>query len=381
LEEITVGTHESPDLDCVISCAILVEFGGYRISSYQFLGSGDVPLRLLIKGKVFFLDRGRGDLDHHGKEGCTSTLLAAKKVGIAEQPWIKPILRWVEQTDLEGQSLPFQLSTILKGMVHSGTPSEKIMEKGVKWAKAILRFHQQKKERKNEKVREEIIKILREKAIEEVPPRLATYIQKLTNPQFSRIGDVVEIWGGLEEDKEKMEMLTEVMMGEVKDFELFKGAEKEIREKGEIEVVGEVKIGVIESANPKISSKWRSLEECPHVILQRQTNGHNQITFNKKSEIRELIYRIAEEIVARLRKAEAKKKRVFIPPSQLTTDYSSVVAEWYFHTPTPGEVGGIFNGSLTAPNIPPSKLSKEEIIKIIKEAVETVLKEKSKEKK
>jgi hypothetical protein len=373
LEEITVATHESPDLDCVISCAILVEFGGYRISSYQFLGSGDVPLRLLIKGKVFFLDRGRGDPDHHGKEGCTSTLLAAKKVGIAEQPWIKPILRWVEQTDLEGQSLPFQLSAILKGMVHSGTPSEEIMERGVKWGKAILKFHHEKRKRENEKVREEVIKILQEKAIDEVPPRLATYIQKLTNPQFSRIGDVVEIWGGLEENKEKMEMLTEVIMGEVKDFELFKGAEKEIREKGELEVVGEVKIGIIESSNPKISPKWRSLEEAPDVIVQRQ-EGHTQIffnysTINKKTQL----YELAAAIVGGLRAAEAKKKKVFVPPSELTTDYSSVVPEWYFHTPRPGEVGGIFNGSLTAPNVKPSRLTKEEIVDIIKGAVESVV--------
>jgi hypothetical protein len=380
LEEITVGTHESPDLDCVISCAILVEFGGYRISSYQFLGSGDVPLRLLIKGKVFFLDRGRGDLDHHGKEG-TSTLLAAQKVGIAKEGWIQPILRWVERVDLEGQSLPFQLSTILKSLVYRGGASEKIMERGVKWGKAILKFHHEKRKRENEKVREEVIKILQEKAIDEVPPRIKAYLEKLANPRFERIGDVVEIYGGLDDEKEKKEMLKVVLTAEVEDWKLFQAAEEEIREKGELEVVGEVKIGIIESSNPKISPKWRSLEEAPDVIVQRQ-EGHTQIffnysTINKKTQL----YELAAAIVGGLRAAEAKKKKVFVPPSELTTDYSSVVPEWYFHTPRPGEVGGIFNGSLTAPNVPPSKLSKEEIIKIIKEAVETVLKEKSEEKK
>lgn len=92
------------------------------------------------------------------------------------------------------------------------------------------------------------------------------------------------------------------------------------------------------------------------VVITFRSTGHCQITC--RSNDGQLISKM-EEIAFQLRKAETKRRGRSEPEANFWAK-NRLVANWYF-----ADFGGVFNGTLTNPTIPPTKLSGIEIFNIV----------------
>ncbi len=370
MKEEIIWTHTRPDVDAIIAVALLCMYKGRKKMKFFFDKEGDrlIAPQLYFKN-MRFIDRGRRDLDHHidyhNQEGVTSTDLVAKELRIDEEKWLQSILRFVRRVDLEGRSLPFDFNDILKSIARDFTVSdEEMMKMGIEMANAIIEFHRRKLERHNEfglKILEEFFK----KRRVEIPERFKKYMKLLKNPRFQRVCDFIEIVVGLKETKNEEcavafgEMILEFLY---KDVERFNRAKKELEERARIIRMGKYIICAIVSDNPKISPAARSLFKAD-VVVQRNKDGHVQIYFNyqKLKKAKE----IAKEIVRFLRILECIEQERKIPKGSLQVERVEEIPEWYFFTPAGGGPL-ILNGSMTAPNVPVTKIPFPKIIETIK---------------
>lgn len=375
-EEIIVAVHTKPDADCFFAVALLKR--KYSITNYWFLKDGDEPMPTeIIFKKIRFVDRGRIDLDHHGRQGTTSTLLTAQEVGVASERWMQPILKYIHRADLLGKSWPFDIAELGKVLARTSSLTDyQRMEAGVKMAQAILYFHEKGLKRNNNFVYQIISEFAKRKKL---PPRFQQYHRQLSNPRFQRPCDLVEITTALTEiegEEKTKEFVLELLELLYLDFQRYLIAKKEVKKARKIPVKFQNKMAFIVagiSENPKFNPAARKLGAL--VVIQRQPTGHTQIFFDanriRKSEI-------TDNIVAMLRLKEAQKEN--IPLDRKYTKIRLAAApqwlgekeplrRWYYFVGGNGSVM-ILNGSLTAPNIQPTKLSLEEIISIVKKCFE-----------
>ena len=335
-----------------------------------------MPTEIIFK-KIRFVDRGRIDLDHHGRQGTTSTLLTAQEVGVASERWMQPILKYIHRADLLGKSWPFDIAELGKVLARTSSLTDyQRMEAGVKMAQAILYFHEKGLKRNNNFVYQIISEFAKRKKL---PPRFQQYHRQLSNPRFQRPCDLVEITTALTEiegEEKTKEFVLELLELLYLDFQRYLIAKKEVKKARKIPVKFQNKMAFIVagiSENPKFNPAARKLGAL--VVIQRQPTGHTQIFFDanriRKSEI-------TDNIVAMLRLKEAQKEN--IPLDRKYTKIRLAAApqwlgekeplrRWYYFVGGNGSVM-ILNGSLTAPNIQPTKLSLEEIISIVKKCFE-----------
>jgi hypothetical protein len=315
---------------------------------------------------IVWIDRGRQVFDHHGIKGKTSTQIVAEELGIADQKWLRPILAHVQRADLEGRSDPMDLNDMLKSIARELNDDLKIMELGIEIATAILIFHREEMKRDNARAAQ----IVKEEFGDEkkMPERIRHYYQLLQNPNFARVcdfGELATMNSGLA--KEVLKFL-------VADIEKYQKAMEEVKIAKKIEISKRYFIIVGESNNPKFNVAARQTGAA--IVIQRNTTGHTQVYFNNKI-LGTQVEKIAEDLIEALRLREIlldpSKKLPWIKSSLRSTGKIEEVPEWYFFK---GEKGGclILNGSLTAPEIPVTRISVEEIteftVNIFKNALE-----------
>jgi hypothetical protein len=364
-----VATHPKLDEDAILSVALL-ELSGARIKGYWFRGEGDEALPPQIDFKdVLWIDRGRRVFDHHGILGKTSTDIVAEELGIANEKWIQPILRHVRRVDLEGRSEPMDLNEMIKSIARELNNDEEIMKLGVKIATAIINFHRNNVRRDNQKA----AMIIKEFFGEEMPERIRHYFELLQNPNFARPCDFAEL------ATMDTELAKEVLKFLVADIEKYQRAMKEIKTAKRIEISGYFII-VGESNNPKFNVAARQIGAA--IVIQRNTTGHTQVYFNNKI-LGVRVEKIAEDLVECLRLREilldSSKKLPRIKSSLRSVGKIEEVPEWYFFK---GEKGGclILNGSLTSPDVPPTKIPLEEIAEFAVDVLKNVSENKGKRK-
>lgn len=175
------------------------------------------------------------------------------------------------------------------------------------------------------------------------------YIVKLLHQQHSDKPEIAMEWSMIGIEAKYLEQL-QFWTRTKEEFE--KTADIE-----EIEVFGghKLKMVAVVSDDEQISKFARSEHGADAaVVIQRCSTGNTQIYMNKKYGL--TAYDVAQMI--RLAEQEAKGKVI-------TTDWRDLsregrvegAEEWYFHH----EGQMLLNGSLTAKNIPPTKLSIEKI--------------------
>lgn len=355
-------THTRADIDVFFTAALL------KIKKFFFLKSGEGSTMNFRNAR--YIDRGRQDLDHHGKKGKTSFDLVLEELNLQNEKWAQPIKRFVQRADLNGESLPYDVSQISKAVVRiKDINDEENMQIGIEMAEAILKFHKKELLRDNEFTRQIIAKFIDEKK-EKVPKMLTRYFEQLSNPKFERPSDLVEILTGyynnnpknLEKTKRFAEKLLEYTLH---DRKLFEKAQEDLQETMKIKT----RKGLIivkeyqEEANPKFNVAARKIGAI--AVIQRQMkNKQTQIFFDTKRITRKQ----TDKIISFLRLLEAGVK---INKNELTKEGRiEKVNEWFYFV---GEKGGvmILNGSLTAPNVPPSQLSTQQIIESVKAGLET----------
>ena len=118
----TIVTHESPDLDAILSCLLLKKFGnekfpGVEESKIVFISAGSLYLgkkssKLLQEG-IITVDTGGGKFDTHpddnkvdkSKVDRSASDLVAEYLGIINNPSLKNIIEYTRLHDSTGHSL------------------------------------------------------------------------------------------------------------------------------------------------------------------------------------------------------------------------------------------------------------------------------------
>jgi hypothetical protein len=360
---IIIATHKKPDEDSILPLTLL-KMAGAKIAGFLFFGEGDEPLPPQIETKnIVWIDRGRRGFDHHGIKGKTSTQIVAEELGIANEKWLRPILAHVKRVDLQGKSEPMDLNDMLKSIARELNNDEEIMKLGVEIATAIINFHRNNMRRDNQKA----AKVIQEFFGEKMPEKICHYFELLQNPNFSRPCDFTEV------ATVDSELAKKVLKFLVADIEKYQKAMEEVKIAKKIEISKRYFIIVGESNNPKFNVAARQTGAA--IVIQRNTTGHTQVYFNNKI-LDDLVRKIAEDLVEVLRLREilldSSKRLPRIKSTLRRTGKIEEVPEWYFFS---GEKGGclILNGSLTAPEIPPTKIHLEEISEIVSDVLRSHL--------
>lgn len=354
-----VGTHHAPDLD-VIAAIVLIQLYGdkkQKEAALIFLRGGDETLNEL--GGITLLDRGRGEFDHHGMKRIETTAsLVAKKLGVAEDKVIQRLLGKVQRSDLQGESLAFDASDLIKCMQRLETANEEIVEMGTRLVNDGIEFSKRALQRDNLKVQKVVSDFLVNKEI--VPPKFQDYIDKLNNPQFERPFDLSEIFVtemvqfGEEKARSFIRKLLEF---EYQDSVNYLKALEEVRDAWKTKVRGNV-IVVDVSDNPRFKDAARN-DQRALVTVQRRSSGQTQIYFDTERITDSLV----EALVSMIRLEECLIQGRGIPKDDLRqSEWVDRIPEWYFYRvpqipgkkKKPGRF--ILNGSITAPDVPPSKI-------------------------
>lgn len=363
-KRVIVATHTRPDEDVIISVALL-RHAGVNIIDYWFRKEGDesLPPQLQFEN-ILWVDRGRRVFDHHGIKGETSASMVAKELGI-EKKWLQPILNHVKRADLEGRSEPMDINHILKAISREINNDEEIMKIGLEIASALICFHEKSLLRDNAFVATIISDYFAEK---EMPERIKRYCQLLLlHSKFQRSCDFVEILCGkreLENENNAREFGKMILNYIVKDIERYKEAEEEVRAAKKIVVSLPYRWLIVagESDNAKFNVAARELGAA--VVIQRNKDGHVQIYFNNKILSPQMIAAISEDLIEIIRMREislGSNQKIPIKSTLRNPGKITEVPEWYLFA---GEKGGrlILNGSLTAPDIPVTKINFDEIV-------------------
>jgi len=345
-----VATHTKPDEDVAFSVALL-ELNGARIKGYWFRKEGDETLPPQIDFKeVLWIDRGRRVFDHHGIPGKTSTDIVAEELGIANEKWIQSILRHVRRVDLEGRSEPMDVNDMIKSIARELNNDKEIMKLGVEIATAIINFHRNNMRRDNQKA----AKVIQEFFEEEMPERVRHYFELLKNPNFVRVCDFAEL------ATVNPDLAKEVLKFISADIKKYEAAQKDVERAQKIKV-GKYLIIAGMSDNPKFNPRARKIGAA--MVIQKNSSGHVQIYFNNKILSPVTIERISGDLIEILRMREISldptKK---MPPKNNLRKPEKIeeVPEWYLFVAEGGRL--ILNGSLTAPDVPPTKIDFSEII-------------------
>lgn len=367
-----IGTHHAPDLDAVASIYLWQNYGDEEAKESivrLFLREGDTALITPQLMGVTLFDRGRGEFDHHGgknNEGETTASLVAKKLGVAEDKAIQRLLAKVQRSDLQGESLAFDASDIIKCMQRLEVPNEEIIELGIRIVKDGVEFSKSNLTRDNLALQGIIKDFLVDKRV--IPPKFRGYLDRLSNPRFERPFDLVEIQAV--EGKEGNDFILKLLNYEYRDSQNYLKAIGEVRKAWKITRRGATIVADI-SDNPRFKDAARNVQEAL-ITIQRRTNGQTGVFFDTERITDELI----EAFLSMIRLEECLVQGRAIPKEDLRQpEWVEGIPEWYyFKAPQipgkkkkPGRF--ILNGSLTAPDVPPSKIPMDTLRYLAEKAV------------
>jgi hypothetical protein len=140
-------THERPHLDEIVAIWLLRKFGEQRFPGVATAGvsfttvrklvdAGAKPEELEARGTLL-LGIGGGRFDEHPtqdegrKNGECATTLVAKELGVADDPSLAKILRFVRAADVDGNASPFDISYVVK-LLHARHPEDP--DRVIEWA-------------------------------------------------------------------------------------------------------------------------------------------------------------------------------------------------------------------------------------------------------
>lgn len=113
----------------------------------------------------------------------------------------------------------------------------------------------------------------------------------------------------------------------------------------------------IKSDNPEIGAYARSKYGVEaQVVIQKNSKGQVSITSQKRASI------CFDRVVVALRKKEMQLKKIFYPKIDFASDGTiPQIPEWYYDK----NAARIFNGSLSATEVPPTKIYFGDIVKMV----------------
>jgi len=354
----TIATHTSPDPDAITAIWLLVVYLKLKLEKIGFWFTKDQNTEMTPFLNMVLVDRGLGELDHHATgQQKTSASLTAKKLGVQNEPFVKRMLEHIADSDLRGISPSFSLAYILKCVQRNkDMDDEKKVVLGLRTISALERFYKNKTNRNNPYVNSLVTKLL---PMGMIPKQIGDYQNQLRNPKFVRDFDFVEIVLGEELlDKERAKELAKTLLTIVHTDSLFYyeaqntlGTAIKVAMKGHL-IVAQV------TDNTKFNVAARS--EGASISIQRQTNDSTQIYFNNQKVVEDPMIGCLASVI-RLEEQLIQKRPVPLTDLRVPGVVEEV-PEWYFFKTVNGPGRFILNGSLTTPDIPPSKLSLETLV-------------------
>jgi hypothetical protein len=374
------GTHTAPDFDVVSTFYLEEDYGGLdpKQTAVIFLKGGDESLTGGMMGdSVVLIDRGRGGLDHHGRnfnDAETSASLMAKKLGITEDKNVQALLGLAKRKDLQGVALPCDAPDIVSCIQKTRDLSdEEKLRLGIRIVRSAMEFRKRKLQRDNRWGQKVCIDFLAERKPDKIPEKFSQYIDKLQNEGFNRPFDIVEILVGEKAQfgEEEAVRFVKTLLGFVfNDSIKFYQAKQEFRENAAKKEIKGILMTVHCTDNEKFNPAARS--EGASIIVQRDTDGHTQIFFSTEDPL--LNDSIIDSIAAMVRLEECLVQGNTIPDVDLAqSEWVDGIAEWYYYKAPP--IGGkkpgrfIMNGSLTAPDVPCSHIPLSALFEIVQKAV------------
>jgi hypothetical protein len=365
-----IGTHTRPDLDAIASIWLWQNYGDEKAKKSivaLFLTEGDIALITPLMGITLF-DRGKGEFDHHRNNQIAETTasIVAKKLGVAENSEIKRLLGKVQRSDLQGESLPFDASDLIKCMQRLAIPNEEIVKLGMRIVEDGIEFCKKNLKRNNQAVHQIVREFLANKEI--IPPKFQDYLERLNNPRFERPFDLVEILAV--EGENAKDFILKLLEYEYRDSLNYLRAIEEVRKAWKVTVRG-VNIVADVSDNPRFKDAARN-DQKALITIQRRSNGQTGIYFDTERIDDALI----ETLISMIRLEECLIQHRPIPKADLRKpEWVEGIPEWYYYKapwiPGKKKKPGRFllNGSLTAPEVPPSKIPMEILRELAQKAI------------
>ncbi len=376
-----IAYHESPDSDVFGTIALLfMELCEKKkiklekaVSMFKFLPLRNGDCSISSIKECIFVDRGHKDFDHHGTTAGSSFEIALTKLGLARERWLTTIRKVIYNSERKGFSNAFDINEISKVIGRSRLNEREKIELGVKTAYMVLLFHKRGLERNADITKRYIQDFFAEKK-EKMPKRFKLYEAQMDKETFQRPCDLCEILSAsLEEYGEKKtkrfgETLMELLY---EGFVKYKEARKNRREFNEIIVREGYPVVVIDAFSKNILLNEKShvvaMKNGGVIVIQKNKKGNVQVFF-RTDVINE---EVSRSIVGEYRALELKAQDKNIPISKKSlykTGAVPEIPEWYYFL---GDKRGdgtrgmfIFNGSLTAPDVPPTRIDLQVIVEV-----------------
>lgn len=336
----TIKTHHRTDADELLAIYLIMRFGERLVSSEEipveftdagtrtpdgkpveeWMSKGFLPVG--IWGSPFDEHRNGSRPRRHGE--CAATLMA-KHLGISEDPKLKPILQYVLGCDYGNQDYQEDGLSVLVKKIHWLCPTEPLMVMSWFFEAVDVKYGDSM----------------------EPDNFSAGYIYK----RMLSLGYAdAERWYGLVQDALEGQR---IHFGTVTPTEY---------ERGDVITVpgqnGKVNVAVVSSNDELIwpYSKTKAGGRCG-VLVQKKSTGNVQIFSD--GHVRHIFLRNVAPIIRRLAMAASGRYSKNLSDQYLSREGSEIFGaeEWCFMHDI-----FLFNGSLTAPNVKPTKLSLEQIV-------------------
>lgn len=298
-----------PQSDTIVAIYLLQTYGKERfpgvesakISIVDAIDENETAESMDAQG-IILIDIGGGVFDHHGKpEQTTASALIAKHLGVIADPSISKMLKYAERCDFYGK----------------GTISEDPLDRAFGLSGLIT-------------VAKKVYENDSQKVVDIFLPILAVHHSE-------------EIRRTKEMPKEVEE---KTALGKTDSFV--------VKQRGK-----NLKVFTIETDNPSLSGFLRSqMGGAYDVVALELSSGHINIMTRptKRVDLRSLV------ALLRMQELEKAGPTVVLSPKELAgAGRLEVVPEWYYDTAT----NSILNGGMNPKNIPPTKVSRFEMRKIL----------------
>lgn len=382
----SVFTHTFPHVDELIAILLLQNYGenffpGIKKARISFTKERDIKGDFLLRQQILCLGIGGGVFDEHGRGGNkkseTAASLVAKYLEIDNRPAIKKLLNYALNVDKKGSGDPFDIANMVKDFyqIEPTESREEVFQWAMKALQAALNFNPA-----GEKIQDfnrflecvEKMKLLQDKEFKHNFP-LDEYAQKIKEGKIRHpfgFAVLTEILCRYNEEVGQ-EWFCYALQIKIEENKKFLKAIWEFNNKAKIITLkrwgDNIRIALIESDNFKMVRAFRSpqTKEETDILIQRSSRGNIGVYTNKRKKIN------LGWVAAYLRATELHRRKKLIPKDDYYLRQPGDIKEvphWYYLKE--GEC--LLNGSLTADK-PPTIITPEEIVNIIKLALSSQL--------
>lgn len=373
-----LAVHIKPHLDEIVARWLLIVFGekaypGVSAAPLIYWGAGGrtpdgrTAEEWAAEG-VLAIGVGNGQFDDHGpantavKNGHCAATLVAETLGVAAMPKLGDLLNYVRRIDATASDSPLALASLVK-LMHEVHDGQFVVDWATKALNALFSFDQQLVSSGRKDVLAEVV--------EELGLTNDPYITKLLhqsrydkrNVPFS-LAHLVVVLQVVHDDVTAADWARLALQAVQHQQQQFNAAAADFALAQIEKVVGphgrELTLVVMKTDNPAASRYARS--QRAGVIIQQTSAGNVQIYIYKPSGVS------LEDAARMLRVVEQRRSGRYITCRFDELGQEGAVAgaeQWFYHRE--GEM--LLNGSLAHPDVPPTQIPLDEIVKIVKLAI------------